>query len=155
MFFPARIRREPRLILFGEARPNREGRLPLAGRVADPEVPEGGWRAPNPSGATTTPLKRKKKNPSRWFVYAVRCRDGSIYTGITTDLARRIKTHNAGKGGAYTRSRRPVRLVFREAQPTLSAALKRDARIKGWSRAEKIKKLLKGRSGRSRAETGR
>lgn len=80
--------------------------------------------------------------PSRWFVYAVRCRDGSIYTGITTDLARRIKTHNAGQGGAYTRSRKPVRLIFREAQPTRSSALKREAEIKRWSRAEKIRRLL-------------
>ena len=93
--------------------------------------------------------------PSRWLVYAVRCRDGSIYTGITTDVARRIKTHNAGKGGAYTRSRKPVRLVFREAQSTRSSALKREAEIKGWSRTEKTKKLLKGRSGRSPAGTAR
>ena len=79
--------------------------------------------------------------PSRWFVYAVRCRDGSIYTGITTDLARRIKTHNAGKGGSYTRSRKPVRLVFKEARPNRSSALKREAEIKRWSRAEKISSM--------------
>ena len=79
---------------------------------------------------------------SRWFVYTVRCRDGSLYTGITTDLARRIKTHNTGQGGAYTRSRKPVRLVFRELQPTRSSALKREAQIKRWSREEKIQKLL-------------
>ena len=87
--------------------------------------------------AAIYPLKLKKTVPSRWFVYAVRCRDGSIYTGVTTDLARRVKTHNAGKGGAYTRSRKPVRLVFREAHPTQSSALKREAQIKGWSRARK------------------
>ena len=79
--------------------------------------------------------------PSRWFVYAVRCRDDSIYTGITTDLARRIKTHNAGKGGSYTRSRKPVRLVFKEARPNRSSALKREAEIKRWSRAEKISSM--------------
>jgi putative endonuclease len=81
--------------------------------------------------------------PSRWFVYAVRCRDGSIYTGITTDVARRIKTHNTGKGGAYTRSRRPVRLVFRETHPSRSSALKREAQIKGWSHSRKTGKFLK------------
>jgi len=83
---------------------------------------------------------------SRWFVYAVRCRDGSIYTGITTDLGRRVKIHNAGQGGAYTRSRKPVRLIFREGHPNRSLALRREAQIKRWSRAEKIRRLLKRRS---------
>lgn len=79
--------------------------------------------------------------PSRWFVYTVRCRDGSLYTGITTNVARRVKTHNAGKGGSYTRSRKPVRLVFREAHPTRSSALKREAEIKRWSHARKSEAL--------------
>lgn len=79
--------------------------------------------------------------PSRWFVYAVRCRDGSIYTGVTTDLARRVKAHNAGKGGAYTRSRKPVRLVFREAHPGRNSALKREVEIKRWSHARKSEAL--------------
>ena len=82
-------------------------------------------------------MKPKKTVSSRWFVYAVRCRDGSIYTGVTTDLKRRISEHNTGKGGAYTRSRKPVRLVFREVHPTQSSALKREAQIRGWSRARK------------------
>ena len=90
-----------------------------------------------PIGAATYPLKLKKTSSSLWFVYAVRCRDGSIYTGITTDLTRRVKTHNAGKGGAYTRSRRPVLLIFREAHPNRSSALKREARIKEWSHSRK------------------
>ncbi|MGC8780670.1 MAG: GIY-YIG nuclease family protein, partial [Anaerolineae bacterium] len=56
------------------------------------------------------------------FVYVVRCADGTYYTGWTTDLARRIAQHNAGRGGAYTRSRRPVTLVYREEVPDRAAA---------------------------------
>ena len=78
------------------------------------------------------------RDPAAWTVYAVRCRDGSIYTGIATDLDRRIRTHNSGKGGAYTRSRKPVRLIFQEAHPSRSSALQREAQIKRWSRTRKI-----------------
>jgi len=74
---------------------------------------------------------------NRWFVYAVRCRDGSIYTGIATDVDRRVREHNAGTGGAYTRSKRPVQLMFKETYPDRSSALRREAEIKELSRAEK------------------
>ena len=72
-----------------------------------------------------------------WFVYMVRCTDGSLYTGITTNLERRIKQHNAGKGGAYTRSHGPVTLVWSEAAVSESAARKREAAIKRLTRAQK------------------
>jgi len=72
-----------------------------------------------------------------WLVYLLRCSDGSLYTGVTTDLARRLAEHNAGKGGAYTRAKRPVRLVFEEAHPSRSSALKREAEIKSWDRTKK------------------
>ena len=72
-----------------------------------------------------------------WFVYTVCCSDGTFYTGVTTDLTRRIKTHNAGKGGAYTRAKRPVKLLFQESHPNRSSALKREAEIKSWSRSQK------------------
>ena len=72
-----------------------------------------------------------------WYVYLLRCSDGSLYAGVTTDLARRVAQHNAGKGGAYTRAKRPVRLVFRENHPTRSSALKREAQIKRWPRSKK------------------
>jgi putative endonuclease len=75
---------------------------------------------------------------STWHVYIVRCRDGSLYTGIATDLKARITKHNAGKGAKYTRSRRPVRLVWSAATRSESAARKREARIKRLSRSEKI-----------------
>ena len=72
-----------------------------------------------------------------WFVYAVRCSDGSFYTGVTTDPTRRIQEHNAGKGGAYTRSRGPVKIVFQEVHPSRSSALKREAEIKRLRRPKK------------------
>ncbi|MCX5787825.1 MAG: GIY-YIG nuclease family protein [Elusimicrobia bacterium] len=65
-----------------------------------------------------------------WAVYVVRCRDGSLYTGITKDVKARVAKHNAGKGGAYTRSRKPVRLRYKETGFTRSQALVREAEIK-------------------------
>ena len=65
-----------------------------------------------------------------WHVYIVRCADQTLYTGIARDVAARIAAHNAGKGAAYTRARRPVELVHREAAPDRGAALRREAAIK-------------------------
>ena len=73
-----------------------------------------------------------------WFVYLLRCSDSSLYTGVTTDLERRLQEHNAGQGGAYTRSRRPARLVFKEGHPSRSSALKREAQIRRFGRGEKL-----------------
>jgi UV DNA damage endonuclease len=73
-----------------------------------------------------------------WFVYLLRCADGSLYTGITRDVHRRCRQHNAGTASRYTRSRRPTCLVYQEAQPSQSAALKRETAIKALSRQEKI-----------------
>jgi putative endonuclease len=75
-----------------------------------------------------------------WFVYVVRCRDGSLYTGISTDVSARIATHNGGGiGGArYTRARRPVLLLYTERKRSRSTALRREAAIKALSRAEKL-----------------
>lgn len=68
---------------------------------------------------------------SNWFVYIMRCADGTLYTGITTDLARREQEHNSAKNGArYTRSRRPVVLVYSEAVANRSEASKREHAIK-------------------------
>jgi len=72
-----------------------------------------------------------------WLVYVLRCGDGSLYTGITNDLPRRLKTHAAGKASRYTRSRLPVRLAYTEPQPSKSRALKREAAIKKLSRRQK------------------
>ena len=74
---------------------------------------------------------------SSWYTYIVRCVDESLYTGITNDIEKRIQRHNEGKGGAYTRSHRPVVLVWKELAKSSSAARKREAEIKKWSRKEK------------------
>lgn len=73
-----------------------------------------------------------------WSVYLVRCRDGSLYVGITNDLKARLAAHNAGTGAKYTRSRRPVRLAYDEPARSRSAALKREAEIKSWTRELKL-----------------
>lgn len=73
-----------------------------------------------------------------WLVYILRCRDGSLYTGITNDLPKRLKAHAAGKASRYTRSRLPVRLAYQEPQPTKSRALKREAAIKMLPRRAKL-----------------
>ncbi len=73
-----------------------------------------------------------------WTVYVLRCRDRSLYTGITNDLPRRLARHRAGTASAYTRARRPVRLVYEEHQPDRAAALRREAALRRLSRAEKL-----------------
>lgn len=73
-----------------------------------------------------------------WRVYLLRCGDGSLYTGATNDLTRRLATHAAGKGARYTRSRLPVALVHQERAPDRSAALRREAAIKRLSRQAKL-----------------
>lgn len=72
------------------------------------------------------------------MVYLLRCRDGSLYTGITNDLDRRLALHETGKASAYTRSRRPLRLAYRETMEDRGAALKREAAIRRLSRAQKL-----------------
>jgi putative endonuclease len=72
-----------------------------------------------------------------FFCYIVECTDGTFYTGWTTDPQRRLKEHNAGRGARYTRFRRPVRMVYVEAQPDRSAALRREIAIKKLSRSRK------------------
>jgi len=86
----------------------------------------------------------KSKTPPAglsWCVYLLRCRDGSLYTGITNDLPRRLRVHAAGKASRYTRSRLPVEVVYTEPQPSKSTALKREAAIKKLRRSEKEKLL--------------
>jgi putative endonuclease len=71
------------------------------------------------------------------FVYILRCADGTLYTGWTTDLAARERAHNEGRGAKYTTSRRPVRVVHAETHETRSAAQRREAEIKRWPRERK------------------
>jgi len=76
-----------------------------------------------------------------WFVYMLRCADGTLYTGITTDVERRVREHNGeiGAGARYTRARRPVVLCYSEAALSRAAAARREAAIKGLERAEKLR----------------
>ena len=82
-----------------------------------------------------------------WSVYIVRCADGTLYTGIATDVARRVEEHNANNilAARYTRARRPVVLVYEEAAATRSAAGKREHEVKRMSREEKEALASKGK----------
>lgn len=79
------------------------------------------------------------------YVYMVECSDGSLYTGWTTDVQRRVKVHNAGRGAKYTKLHRPVRLVYVEEQSSRAAAMQREAQIKTWPRVRKLK-LIRNQS---------
>lgn len=72
-----------------------------------------------------------------WYLYILQCRDGTLYTGITDDIDRRMTQHNAGKGAKYTRGRGPVTLRYREECQSHSHALKREIEIKKLTRAQK------------------
>jgi predicted GIY-YIG superfamily endonuclease len=72
-----------------------------------------------------------------YFVYMVRCADGTLYTGLARDAEARVRVHNSGKGAKYTRSRLPVSLVYCEPCASRSAALKRELELKPLSRARK------------------
>jgi len=94
----------------------------------------------------------------RWCVYVLRCGDGSLYTGATNDLERRLLRHAAGTGARYTRSRLPVALVHSERMPDRSAALRREAAVKKLTRAEKlalVERAVAGAAGRARLSAPR
>ena len=74
----------------------------------------------------------------KWFVYIIKCEDASLYTGITNNLERRFFEHSHKKGGKYTSSHRPIKIIYHESCPDRSGALKRESQIKGWSRQKKI-----------------
>jgi len=95
---------------------------------------------------------KKPRAKARWTVYILRCADGSLYTGVTRDVTRRVEEHNSsGRLAArYTRSRRPVVLVYQEAARNRASACRREYRIKQLVRSEKDK-LVRGKAkGRSR-----
>lgn len=72
-----------------------------------------------------------------WYVYILLCGDNTLYTGITQDVNRRLAAHRTGRGAKYTRGRGPLSLVYVEAQPDKSAALRREHQIKSLTRAQK------------------
>lgn len=78
---------------------------------------------------------------SGWKVYILRCGDGSLYTGITVDIQKRLEAHRSGQGAKYTRGRGPLELVYSEECGDHSAALRRELAIKAMSREEKLRLL--------------
>ena len=82
----------------------------------------------------------KKIEKSGWFVYILECKDKTLYTGITTNLEKRLEQHNSSPDGAkYTRARRPVKMVYNESHINRSEATKREYEIKKLSRLDKLK----------------
>lgn len=73
-----------------------------------------------------------------YFVYLLECADGSLYTGVTTDVGRRFSEHQKGIGSHFTRAKKAVRIVYSEPQPDRSMAQKRESEIKKWPRAKKL-----------------
>jgi len=86
-----------------------------------------------------------KSHPS-WWVYILRCIDGKLYTGITTDRTRRLRQHNAGTASKFTRCRRPVKMIYHKLRRSHGAALKLEAAIKALTRAAKEKLIAAAES---------
>jgi predicted GIY-YIG superfamily endonuclease len=76
--------------------------------------------------------------PDSWWVYILRCGDGTLYTGIALDVAARLAQHRAGSGARYTRGREPLEVVYQEPSPSRSSATRREAAIKRCSREAKL-----------------
>jgi putative endonuclease len=76
-----------------------------------------------------------------WFVYIILCEDQSLYTGYSDDPHKRFLAHQNGKGGTYTRSHKPLKVIYTESFQTKNEALKREIEIKRWSREKKIRML--------------
>lgn len=73
-----------------------------------------------------------------WFLYIVQCHDNTLYTGITTDISRRLKEHNSKRGAFYTKNKTPVKLLYQEPMENQSQARKREVEIKRLTREEKL-----------------
>lgn len=84
-------------------------------------------------------MTEDKERKTGHYVYIVRCADGTLYTGWTTDISNRLEAHNSGAGAKYTKGRGPVRLLYSEAFEAKSEALKREKQIQKLTRAKKLK----------------
>lgn len=82
---------------------------------------------------------KSEPQTEKYYTYVLECADGSLYTGITNDIERRLKVHNSGKGAKYTRGRLPVKIVYKEEAASKGEALTRERQIKKLKRDEKIK----------------
>jgi len=89
-----------------------------------------------------------------WYVYILRCGDGTLYTGITDDVPRRLAAHRSGRGAKYTRGRGPLEVVYTEQAPDKSAALRREYQIKRLTRQEKEKLIQRNIKASLRKERG-
>ncbi|MBQ4511581.1 MAG: GIY-YIG nuclease family protein [Anaerolineaceae bacterium] len=93
-------------------------------------------------------MTEESEENAPYYCYIVRCSDGTLYTGITNNLERRIAVHNKGKGGAYTASRCPVELVFSELIGEKGDALRRELQIKSLTRSQKLSLINREENGR-------
>ena len=78
----------------------------------------------------------------KWYIYILKCKDNSLYTGITTNIGRRLNEHNAGKGAKSLKNKLPVKLVYKEEYNSQNEARKREIAIKSWKRKYKLKLIL-------------
>jgi putative endonuclease len=88
-------------------------------------------------------LVSEHRESNQWFVYIIECKNEALYTGTTNNIEGRIKEHNLGKGGHYTKIHIPVELLWKEMHPNKSSALQRESQIKRWTRRKK-EALIKG-----------
>ena len=88
-------------------------------------------------------MKKKFRRLGRYYVYILKCKDGTLYAGYTPDINRRVKLHNAGKGARYTRDRRPVELVWCKEYRYFKKAFKKEMAIKKLTRKQKEKLIAK------------
>lgn len=105
-------------------------------------------------GMRAKAIDRVAEPEAAWHLYILRCGDGSYYTGVTTDIERRVREHVQGRASRYTRTHRPVELVHREACGTRSQALSRECAVKSLSRAKKDD-LIAGRAAGAKAAAAR
>lgn len=89
-------------------------------------------------GMRVKEARSPKRQGQKWFLYILKCRDLSLYTGITTDIERRFKTHSKGKGARYTRTRLPLEVVYRETCKTRTQALIRECAVKALTKTKKL-----------------
>lgn len=90
------------------------------------------------AGMAAKEKKSRKRCREKWFLYMLRCADETLYTGITKDMKRRFKMHSEGKGARYTRTRRPLEIVYRETCRTRTEALVRECAVKALSKPKKL-----------------
>ncbi len=107
---------------------------------------------PSASLSTSAKLRRSilskgAKRPSRriemWYTYIIECKNGSLYTGITDNLNQRLQMHITKRGAEYTKSNRPIRILYSEPYEKKSEAAKREYQLKGWTRAKKLALAVK------------